>query len=160
MSLLDCHLRFGNSVLIPNNEGVMVAYSGEQGGNRSVDDRRIRELEHSRLEALVARNMAMADALHAEEYQLITPGGMALTKAMYLGSILGGSLRYRVFSPTTEMAVRSTTEMAVVRYRCRIEVMSDGQLVIADAWHTDIWQPVDGAEDWRAVWSQATAIPG
>jgi hypothetical protein len=46
-------------------------------------------------------------------------------------------------------------EMAVVRYQCHIEVLSDGEHFITDAWHTDLWQEIEGA--WQAVWSQATA---
>jgi Domain of unknown function (DUF4440) len=39
-----------------------------------------RELERTRLEALVRADMAVAEALHADDYQLITPGGAALSK--------------------------------------------------------------------------------
>jgi hypothetical protein len=114
-------------------------------------------LERARLQALVERDMETADRLHAGAYQLITPGGGALSKAEYLGSILGGSLRYRVFEPSGEISLRISGEMAALRYRCHIEVMSDDEIVIIDAWHTDIWQCID--ECWQAVWSQATAIP-
>ena len=115
------------------------------------------DMERQRLRALVDRDMATADRLHAETYQLVTPGGTTLSQAGYLGSILGGSLRYRVFEPIGEMAVLIAGEMAAVRYRCHLELMSEGQIVITDAWHTDIWQVT--SEGWQAVWSQATAIP-
>jgi hypothetical protein len=113
--------------------------------------------ERERLAALVARDMATCDRLHAEEYQLITPNGSAMSKAMYLGSILGGSLRYRVFEPIEEPRVLMSGGMAVLRYRCRIEVLSEGEHFIAHAWHTDIWREIDG--EWTAFWSQATAYP-
>ena len=112
-------------------------------------------LERERLAALEARDMATADRLHAEEYQLITPNGSAISKAMYLGSILGGSLRYRVFAPIEEPRVLMSDGMAVLRYRCRIEVLSEGEHFITEAWHTDVWREVQGV--WQAVWSQATA---
>lgn len=111
--------------------------------------------ERERLAALVAKDMATADRLHAEDYQLITPNGTAMSKAMYLGSILGGALRYRVFEPTGEMRVELGETMVVLRYQCRIEVLSDGEHFIMNAWHTDVWMQRDGI--WQAVLSQATA---
>src|SRR4051812_11132234 len=108
-------------------DGEMVAQFGEsdQERGRFVAQAEMSEqLERTRLVALVERDMETADRLHAEAYQLITPGGNALSKAEYLGSILGGSLRYRVFEPVGQIALRISGPMAALRYRCHIEVMS------------------------------------
>lgn len=40
----------------------------------------LRDVERQRLQALVARDMATAQRLHADDYVLITPRGAALTK--------------------------------------------------------------------------------
>ncbi|HQY30442.1 MAG TPA: nuclear transport factor 2 family protein [Thermomicrobiales bacterium] len=123
-----------------------------------MDRERIVELERARLEALVARDMAVADRLHAADYQLITPDGSAMSKVEYLGRIQAGSLRYRVFTPIGEMAVRLSADIAILRYRCRIDIVADGHEIQTDAWHTDVWQRE--RKDWCAAWSHATAITG
>jgi hypothetical protein len=38
--------------------------------------------------------MGEAGALHADDYQLITPNGSEMTKEDYLGAIAAGQLRY------------------------------------------------------------------
>jgi hypothetical protein len=42
------------------------------------------ELERSRLRALVERDMAVAEQIHAAHYELITPNGTTRTQATYL----------------------------------------------------------------------------
>ncbi|WP_372470733.1 nuclear transport factor 2 family protein [Nonomuraea aurantiaca] len=51
----------------------------------------MRDIERQRLRSLVTRDMAAADVLHADDYQLITPRGIALSKEEYLG-------RYRLWT--------------------------------------------------------------
>ena len=117
----------------------------------------LRQLERRRLAALCAADMVACDALHAPDYQLITPGGAALSKEEYLGQVADGSLDYRRFEPDGETVVRMLGPgAAVLRYRAAIEVaFADGQ--DADLfWHTDIYEHREGR--WRAVWSQATRI--
>jgi hypothetical protein len=117
----------------------------------------LRATERRRLAALCSVDMAACDALHAPDYQLITPGGATLTKDEYLDQIADGSLDYRRFEPEGDIAVRVLGSSAVaLRYRVAIDVaFSDGH----DAgrfWHTDIYERRDG--HWLAVWSQATRI--
>lgn len=65
----------------------------------------MRDTERRRLRSLVDADMAAAGPLHADDYQLITPNGCALSKQDYLGGIAAGRLRYRVFEPVSQIAV-------------------------------------------------------
>jgi hypothetical protein len=123
----------------------------------SVDASTIRETEHRRLKSLVEADLAVAESLHAEDYQLITPSGYALTKQDYLGAIANGELRYQVFEPVSEIMVRTSGQIALLRYQVQICVQSDGGPVASiRCWHTDTYELRDG--HWQAVWSQATLI--
>jgi hypothetical protein len=116
----------------------------------------LRATEHRRLAALVAKDEAVARALHAPDYELVTPGGRSISGEEYLAGVLSGELDYRVFEPEGEIRVRIHATAAALRYVARIEMrMADG----VDAglfWHTDVYELRDGA--WVATWSQATRI--
>jgi hypothetical protein len=116
----------------------------------------LREIERARLRALVGGDKAAADALHAADYQLVTPGGATLSKSEYLGGIADGSLRYRRFEPDGEVAVRFWGSAAALRYEVVIEVDAEGTAFHDRCWHTDIYELRDGR--WVAVWSHATRI--
>ena len=118
----------------------------------------LRELERRRLRSLVEADMVTAEALHADEYELVPPGGVPLSRAAYLGAIASGAIRYRVFEADSDVRVRMLGEGGVLRYIARIEIEFDGKFDIARAWHTDIYEARGGG--WQAVWSQATQIPG
>ncbi|RCS22835.1 nuclear transport factor 2 family protein [Phyllobacterium salinisoli] len=116
----------------------------------------IRELERRRLRALVAADMAAAAPLHADDFQLITPIGMPLSREQYLGAIAAGQIKYTMWEPGV-IAVRLHGSAAVIRYRARLEVIFQGHPVPpGEYWHTDIYERRDGR--WMVVWSQATAI--
>lgn len=117
----------------------------------------LRAAERARLRALVEADIATADRLHADDYQLITPGGAAMTKAAYLDAIADGTLRYRRFEPDGEVQVRAWGSAAALRYEVDIEVVHDGTAYLDRCWHTDIYELRDGR--WMAVWSHATRIP-
>lgn len=117
----------------------------------------LRDAERRRLAALVDRDMKAADALHAEDYELITPGGAHLSKQAYLSGIADGALRYRRFEPDGEIAVRVWGSAAAVRYQVRIDIDWEGGHDFGRFWHTDIYELRDGR--WQVVWSQATRIP-
>jgi phage baseplate assembly protein W len=116
----------------------------------------MRVTERRRLAALVARDLATADLLHADDYQLITPTGTALSKARYLGDIASGELAYDVFEPASEIIVRGASDLALLRYQARITVRNGGPPADLLCWHTDSYELRNGR--WQAVWSQATAI--
>jgi len=124
----------------------------------------LRDIERQRLRALVQADMDTAAALHADDYQLITPRGYPMSKQEYLDRIASGRLRYLVFEPVSEIVVRGTDEIALLRYQVRISVTeNDGESRGSTAdpapvtcWHTDCYEWRDAR--WQALWSQATAI--
>ena len=114
------------------------------------------DLERQRLAALVAADIDLARLLHADDNQLITPGGATLSREEYLDGIATGDLDYLVFEPASEIAVRIYDRAAAVRYQARIEILVSSELDSGLFWHTDIHELSDGR--WQAVWSQATRI--
>jgi hypothetical protein len=116
----------------------------------------LRDTECRRLRSLVEADLTAAEALHADDYQLITPNGYVLTKQEYLDGIASGQLRYEVFEPISDIVVRASGQAAILRYRARITVQAGGPMVSMSCWHTDYYERLD--ESWQAVWSQATAI--
>ncbi|HXA46263.1 MAG TPA: nuclear transport factor 2 family protein [Burkholderiaceae bacterium] len=116
----------------------------------------IRDIERQRLRALVAADMDAARQLHADDFQLITPIGVALSKDEYLGAIATEYINYLIWEPGA-IAVRLFENLAVIRYQAQLEVVFGGHKVPLGAyWHTDTYEQRDGR--WLAVWSQATAI--
>jgi len=116
----------------------------------------LRETERMRLRALVVGDMELVRPLHAEDYELIPPGGGTISKEEYLGGVASGALNYVVFEPASEIRVRTYERAAVLRYQARIEVHA-GDAVDSDLfWHTDIYENRNGK--WQVVWSQATRI--
>lgn len=100
--------------------------------------------------------MNVAEALHAADFQLITPVGAQLTKAQYLGAIAAGHIDYRHWE-AGEIEVRMIGDAATIRYRAELEVIFGGHHVARTSyWHTDSYERV--GEAWQAVWSQATEI--
>ena len=114
--------------------------------------------EYGRLKALVTADMQVAKALHADQYQLITPGGASLSRSQYLDPIARGTFTYRRFEPEGDIRVRLLgPDAAVLRYRVAIDVDFPGGHDSGRFWHTDIYERRDGR--WQALWSQATRIP-
>ena len=116
----------------------------------------LREIERQRTQALVQRDMDLAWALHAADYQLITPGGVSFSRERYLGKIAAGELVYRLWTPGP-IAVRFSERMALLRYRVTLAFAGDPPGQPFDCWHLDSYELHDDV--WRAVWSQATRIP-
>ena len=48
---------------------------------------------------MVDADLVAADELHSDGFQLITPGGIPLTKDEYLGAIASGSVNYLLWEP-------------------------------------------------------------
>ena len=110
-----------------------------------------RELELRRTRALVERDMAALNELHAPEYELITPAGTVFDRKRYLGAI--ESEPFYAAWEVGEMAFRISPSMAIVRYKARL-VFPSGREVAC--WHTDAYENRAGL--WQAVWSQATEV--
>ena len=118
----------------------------------------LRAIERERLRALLEADMAVAESLHADDYQLIPPTGQALSKREYLDAIASHQLYYQVLEFISPIATHVSDQMAAVRYQCQLEVhAASGAMVSGTFWHTDIYEKRDG--HWQAVWSQATRIP-
>jgi hypothetical protein len=133
----------------------MIDKSQNASSSASLSDY-IREVEKSRIQALVTRNMELLWQLHAPDYQLITPSGRSFSRERYLREIESGSLRYSRWDPGP-MEVRASEQMAIVRYQATLELDSgNGEGTPFRCWHMDSYEPKD--EVWQAVWSQATAI--
>jgi predicted ester cyclase len=117
----------------------------------------IRSTERERLRAMVEADMEVANQLHADDFQLINPGGGALSKAEYLGFIASGDVDYLVWEPISEIAVRLYgANTAVIRYQSQTDIVVFGEKSSVQNWHTDLYEQRDG--QWQVVWSQATTI--
>jgi len=111
-----------------------------------------RALETRRTRALVERDLATLEELHASDYQLITPTGKVFSREAYLGAIKAEPF-YAGWEIGT-MSFRTSAHMAVVRYKALLRFPSGREMV---CWHTDSYER--RSQGWQAVWSQATEIP-
>jgi hypothetical protein len=135
-----------------------MGYRARGFGNDQVDAvRELRAAERQRMKALVNADDRAARGLHAEDYQLITPGGATYSKDEYLGDIASGILDYLVFEPASDIAVQVFGDAGAVRYQARIDIrFASGGGDSGLFWHTDLYRRTD--RRWQAVWSQATRI--
>ena len=111
-----------------------------------------RALEQARTRALVERDLAAFERLHAPQYQLVTPAGKVFTRQAYLDAIVAGPF-YAAWD-IDALSVRVSAQMAALRYLALLEFPSGRVL---RCWHTDIYER--GVPGWQAVWSQATEVP-
>lgn len=109
----------------------------------------LERIERRRVALLVAGETEAAAGLHADDFQLITPRGVALSKADYLGQVRAGDITYVRWEPGA-IEVRHYGEMAVLRYQADMDMPSTS----ARLWHTDLYERRNG--HWQVVWSQAT----
>lgn len=108
-------------------------------------------LERRRTQALVQRDLAEIERLHAPEYELITPSGTVFTRARYLEAIAREPF-YAAWD-IAGLRVQIAGQMAVIRYHATLTFPSGRQV---NAWHTDTYEERSG--QWQAVWSQATEL--
>jgi hypothetical protein len=115
----------------------------------------IRELELQRLGSLVDADMNLAERLHADDFQLITPDGSEYTKETYLDGIASGELDYRVWKPGG-ITVRMYGDAAAIRYDdSQFEIVVNGELARTGTLrHTNLYEKRNG--QWQVVWSQAS----
>ena len=118
---------------------------------------KLESLERERLRALRDCDLTVVERLHADDYELIAPGGRALSFRDYVGLITSGDFTYETFEPASPVRVRVFDSVALLRYQARIVVIdATGATDSGLFWHTDIWE-LHG-DRWQAVWSQATRI--
>ncbi len=122
------------------------------------DPDRLRDLERRRLRSLVEADLPTAEALHADDFELVTPSGTVWSRAHYLGGIATGDIDYRRFEADSDIDVMAQGHVAVLRYRSRIDIAVTGSHPGPLAcWHLDCY--VRGGDgDWRVRWSQATEV--
>jgi hypothetical protein len=128
----------------------------------TANERTLAEIERERLRLLVDADADGASPLHADDFQLITPSGRALSKGDYLDRIRSGRLEYRRWE-AGDIIVRTYGDAAVLRYQAEMvlasgEPAADAVPVVMHLWHTDLYERRDG--HWQVVWSQATEIEG
>jgi hypothetical protein len=100
--------------------------------------------------------MERAAELHADDFQLATPSGRALSKGEYLEKVRTRDIAY-VLCEAGEIVVRRYGDVAVLRYPADIALTVDGARTSRRRfWHTDLYERRDGR--WQVVWSQATEI--
>jgi uncharacterized protein DUF4440 len=120
------------------------------------DEETVRATERERLRVLVVADTARAGPLHADDFQLITPGGDVYSKDQYLREIASGEVDY-LYWGADSMALRLYGNAAVIRYPSQLEVVVHGRHIPRQRyWHTDVYERHDGK--WQVVWSQATRI--
>ena len=134
--------------------GASVAMAGLVSENSQDASERLRQIELERLRALVEADLDVAWRLHADDFQLITPGGDAWSREEYLTRVESGDLDYRLWEPEGEIQVRLSGDLAAIRYAATLSVVADGQQLSMRAWHTDVYERRDS--EWQVVWSQAT----
>jgi hypothetical protein len=101
--------------------------------------------------------MEVADQLHADDFQLVTPLGAVFSKEEYLGAVAAGQLHYLAMKLDSPIDVRMYDNMALIRYRAQIEIEVQGQTYPRTPyWFTDSYEKRDGR--WQIVWSQGTGI--
>jgi len=122
-----------------------------------VDAEQLELLERERLQALRECDLVALERLHADDYELITPGGRTLSRQVYVGLMTSGDFTYETFEPASPVRVRVYGSAAVIRYQARILVRdATGAPDSGLFWHTDIWEL--RGNGWQAAWSQATRI--
>ena len=119
----------------------------------------IRAVQRDRSAALLSGNMQAAERVHADDFQLVTPLGAVFSKAQYLGAVEAGIIRYAVMELDSPVDVRVHGDVALTRYRVRIEVEVQGQRYAPVVyWFTDAYEKREAR--WQIVWSQGTGITG
>jgi hypothetical protein len=108
-------------------------------------------LERRRTRALVERDLATLEELHAPGYELVTPVGKVFKRRDYLDAIAREP--FYAGWEVADMAFRLSAQMAIVRYVATLRFPSGREVVCR---HTDSYELNNGR--WQAVWSQATEL--
>jgi hypothetical protein len=107
-------------------------------------------LEVRRSHTLAQRDMPTLEALHATEYQLITPNDKVFTREKYLGAVQAQP--FYVGWEVGEMACRITPPMALIRYQARLRFPSGREVT---CWPTDSYELRAQRWPWRLRKKQA-----
>jgi uncharacterized protein DUF4440 len=122
-----------------------------------IDDQ-LRHIEHRRVQSLLDVDIDTFHELHDDAYQLCNPTGAVWDKAEYLANLTSGRLDYLALEPVGELDVLHDGGLAVVRYRCEIEMRLDGMSIPRhELRHLDVYTRQED-QPWRCLLSQATAV--
>jgi ketosteroid isomerase-like protein len=126
-------------------------------GSSSEGDQ-LREIERTRLQALVDADIATARPLMAPDFEVINPGGAVSGRDDYMDALEGGVIDYLVFEPASPITVRRSGDSAALRFQARFDLVVGGDTRVTHrGWITELYERRDGR--WRIAWEQATAIP-
>jgi ketosteroid isomerase-like protein len=120
---------------------------------------RLRDVERARLRALVDADMPVVDALHADDFQLVPPPGLPLTREDYVAAVASGDIDYLGFKALSPIEVHLYGQAAVLTYMSNIDIVVTGLgRFTHDTWHTYLYEKRAGR--WQVIWEQATAVGG
>jgi hypothetical protein len=130
---------------------------GSKGAHKSRQVERLRQIEQTRLQALVDADVAIESSLLASDFELINPAGDVLTRDDLLGSVGSGALDFLSDEVTSEIRVRLHGNTAVLRYRHTIDIQVAGiGHLTHPAWTTALNERRNSR--WQIVWQQTGAI--
>ena len=122
----------------------------------SADEQALVAVERRRLRSLIDADLVVAEELHSDEFQLITPRGFPYSKREYLDAVRSGQIDYLVWDPD-DIDARVRGDSGCVRYAATLNMRFDGRETGARRyWHTDYYERRDGR--WQVVWSHATEV--
>jgi hypothetical protein len=125
------------------------------GNARQVE--RLRQIEKTRLQALVDTDVAVAGRLIASDFELINPIGDLLSRNDVLGGVGSGALDFLSDTVTSQIRVRLHGNTAVLRFRHTIDIQVAGVGHLTHpAWTTAVYERREG--NWQIAWEQTGAI--
>jgi Domain of unknown function (DUF4440) len=138
--------------------GAAVAVSSASTAHSSTADQ-LRQIERTRLRALVNADTKTAGRLIAPDFQLINPGGATSGRDDYLASIASGDIDYLAFKPTSPIVVRQSGDAAALRFQVHFDIVIGGGALhlTHEGWITELYERHH--DRWQIVWEQATAVP-
>jgi hypothetical protein len=143
------------ALLLPTIATAKGDQSKSAGKSRQVE--RLRQIEQTRLQALVDADVDAAGSLIASDFELINPLGEVLTREAILGGVGAGAVDFLSDTVTSPIKVRRHGTTAVLRYSHDIDIVVAGiGRLIHPAWTTAYYERRNGK--WRIVWEQTGAI--
>ena len=101
--------------------------------------------------------MDRAAALHADDFQLVTPSGRALSKDEYLEAVRTHDIIDYATWEAGEIGVRLFGDAAALRYSAEMSfIVDEVPTPRRRTWHMDLYERRESR--WQVVWSQATEV--
>jgi hypothetical protein len=143
------------ALLLPALATAEADHSKSAGSARQVE--RLRQIEKTRLQALVDADVDVAGSLIASDFELINPLGEVISRDATLGGVRSGALDFLSDTVTSQIRVRLHGNTAVLRYRHTIDIVVTGiGHLTHPAWTTALYERRRG--NWQIVWEQTGAI--